>query len=135
MIAQYRPDIARALEQTVVNLKTLEQSLEILRADLATLAHSIGHPQAAQLVLTPGRNLGIVGAGALNTINPLQAGAYGPQAVSPLGQFGQVGAYGGGFQIPFVGVPWQTPGFGFPNVATPFVGQPNVANPYAQLYR
>lgn len=145
MIAQYRPDIARALEQTVVNLKGLEQTLEILRTDLATLAHSIGHPQAAQFVLTPTRGLGIVAAGGLNAVNPNLMGWYGPQ----VGAFGPIGAqtpYGSGFQTPYaggppqvgigaIGTPHATPGIGFPNVGTPFVGQPPVTNPYASLYR
>lgn len=136
MIAQYRPDIARAVEETVVNLKALEHTLEVLRNDLAWLAQTVGHPQAAQLVLTPSRNLGIGAQGSLG-ISPQIPGQLQNPYMMPFGAFGPQAA------IPSVGVPFasqwgpiQTGNpFAQPGVTNPFQGPIQSTLPYAQLYR
>ncbi len=78
MIAQYRPDIARVTEETVVNLKELESRMEVLRNDLAWLCTTLGHPEAARVAATPVRSVGIPSAlpigtaGLLGVSTPLQ---------------------------------------------------------------
>ena len=139
MIAQYRPDIARAVEETVVNLKGLEQTLEILRNDLAWLAQSVGHPQAAQIALTPARALGIgqiANVGALPNLGnvgmvgqtPYATPFQTPNAVPNVGPIGTIG------QVPYaaaIQTPFATPNVGVPTIATPFSGYPSVASPFA----
>jgi hypothetical protein len=135
MIAQYRPDIARAIEETVVNLKGLEQTLEILRNDLAWLAQSIGHPQAAQVALTPTRTLAIAGA------SPFAAGIGQPGTFGLSANAGQVPMFG--FQptpfgasvppanVPYAGLPYGSPMLGYPNMGAVPGAIPNVGPAYA----
>jgi hypothetical protein len=71
MIAQLRPDIATATEQTVLNLKELETRISLLKNDLAWLAQGIGHAEAARIAASPGPNVatpfGAVGVGAFGS--------------------------------------------------------------------
>lgn len=94
MIAQYRPDIARVAEETVVNLKELENRLEIMKNELAWLCTSIGHPEAARLAATPVRaaynNPYALSIGATSALGGLYSLPQVP-GVSPLAaQFGLV---------------------------------------------
>lgn len=104
MIAQYRPEIARVAEETVVNLKGLETQIDTLKGDLAALCTVIGHPAAAQIAAAPARLVGP----ALG-ISP---------AFSTLGTFG-IGNVGlGNLAFGNLGIaPWGTP-YG----VSPFVG-------------
>ncbi|MCA1814333.1 MAG: hypothetical protein LC624_10360, partial [Halobacteriales archaeon] len=95
MIAQYRPEIARLAEQTVVSLKECETRLELLRNDLATLCGVVGHPAAAQLALTPARLLG-PGLGSFGA-GPTQ------QQPSP-SAYGSLSPWGSSW-----GSPWSNP--------------------------
>ncbi|MGQ0535938.1 MAG: hypothetical protein ACT4PT_07685 [Methanobacteriota archaeon] len=92
MLAQYRPDVARVAEETVVNLKDLESRIEILKNDLAQLCLSIGHPEAARVAATPARWVPqIAGIGA--------QGAFGSQGVFGQVPIGSQSPYGS--QTPF----------------------------------
>jgi len=113
MFAQYRPDIVRAVEETVANLKGLEHTIEILRNDLAWLAQSIGHPQAAQIALTPTRSL--VANPALAGTNPLVQAPY----ATPYGFTPQIGA--GPMAVPFGA-------YAYPSVVSPFAGYPQTTS-------
>lgn len=57
MIGQTNPQLLRVVEETVANLKQLETCIETLRVDIAGVAQSIGHPEAAQRALSSGRAL------------------------------------------------------------------------------
>lgn len=66
VIAQLRPDVVRLVEETVTNLKALENQIEIVKTDLASLCLQIGHPEAARIAATPIRGL-LSSTGALAT--------------------------------------------------------------------
>jgi hypothetical protein len=119
MIAQYRPDIARVAEETVVNLKEMESRIDVLRSDLASLCTVLGHLAAAQVAVTPARLL----PGSLG-ISPLASTlGFGPpspyQAVSPFAgagnPFGAATLFATGSPAPFANPfgsfasPWATP--------------------------
>lgn len=53
MIAQTRPDIANATEQTVLALKEIEARIGILKGDLAVLCQGLGHAEAARIAAAP----------------------------------------------------------------------------------
>jgi hypothetical protein len=81
---QVRPEIVRAAEETVTNLKQLEGRIEVLKNDLAMLCNVLGHPQAAALAITPVQQLAV-------------------QAPWLLGNVGTFGTQGLGSQVPFLG--------------------------------
>lgn len=126
MIAQYRPDIARVAEDTVLNLKELENRIEILKNDLAVLCTNIGHPEAARIAATPARWLG-AGYGAVpTTLGPL--GQVTPFAgvspamvpsVPPVTGVPTVSPFGTPFASPFAS-PFVTSGFAQPGFGAPF---------------
>lgn len=105
MIVQYRPDIARAAEETVSNIKELETRLEVIKNDLAWLCQSIGHLPAAQLALTPVRGLAM-GIPGVPTVSPY-GGSFVPN-VAPIG-------------LPQTGTqaPWAVPAFGAAGAIAP----------------
>lgn len=117
MIAQYRPEIARVAEQTVLGLKELETRLELLKNDLAALCTAVGHPPAAQLAVTPTRLLGgpviapfgVAHAGpigALGAPSPFATPVAAPWAANPLA-------------TPFASVPGAPVLGGFPGIGSP----------------
>jgi hypothetical protein len=77
MIGQTNPQLIRIVEQTVTNLKQLESCIDALRVDLAGVAQSIGHPDAAARAITPIQ--------ALTAQSPFAAAQIG--ALGQLGQF------------------------------------------------
>jgi hypothetical protein len=138
MIAQYRPEIARVAEETVVNLKELEGRIETLKGDLAALCSVIGHPAAAHLAVTPARlvsptlGLGSVFGSALAS----------PFGLGTPGTFGNVAPWANPYTTPFAApfasqVPFGVapfagsylPTLGSPIGVTPFAGiAPSLAN-------
>lgn len=116
MIAQYRPDIARVAEETVVNLKSLENSIEVLRNDLAWLCQSIGHPEAARLALTPTRFPAVGGGLGIGATTSLLNPALGFASGLPLTHPALA-----------AGLPFATT-----NPAIAFAGLPTI-NPYAAI--
>jgi len=133
MIAQYRPDIARVAEETVLTLKDLESRTEVLKNDLAILCMNLGHPEAARIAASPSRwnasigtPFGIAGSSMLNALNPYAAQP-GIQASSLLG------AYPSGIGSPISALGIQTP-FASPFASiNPFVSAPFVGSPFAQV--
>jgi len=118
MIAQYRPEIARLAEQTVVNLKECESQLELLRNDLVALCATVGHPAAAQVAATPARLLppGIGTLGGIGISPVHQLSPYGNLAPWATG----VGPFATPFAAPFP-TPFPAP-FGGPQSAVPAFG-------------
>lgn len=120
MIAQYRPDIARAAEETVLHMKELENRIEVLRNDLAWLCQSVGHFEAARVAATPTRSLGGTPAGGFYATGALAN----PYAAVPA--LGSTAGFLPGFQT--LGVPGQQ-AFAVPSIySTPF-GMVGALNP------
>ncbi|MFO1532800.1 MAG: hypothetical protein ABR562_03740 [Thermoplasmatota archaeon] len=139
MIAQTRPDIANITEQTVLALKDLESRISVLKGDLAVLCQGLGHPQAAQLAISPWGSPTNAPIGNSQIGNPyataqaspfIGATPWGPAyaapgafAPSPYASYGAWSPYG---PSPFAAIaaPWSQAAFGTfahpGNVASPF---------------
>lgn len=123
-VQTFRPEIAKVAEETVLNLKALENRIEVLRNDLAALCTVIGHHEAARIAATPASWLSVTqpysaaGIAAQTAITPgMVSPVFGqlPQwpAVGPLGvpqgagippyasPYGSLGSYGVPFSAPF----------------------------------
>lgn len=142
---QFRPEIARVAEETVLNLKQLESRIDVLKNDLAALCTVLGHPEAARIAVTPPAWLGInpqlpygnFGQGGLGTF-----GSQGPFGLGNTGSFPGAGATPFPSQVPWgTHSPWTTgvvpgmvPGMtpGVPQFGAPFVGSPYGISPFPQ---